>query len=50
LVKVEKDIVGLISQKELKLRKKKYNVGDKIYVTIEKVQNNKVFLAIPEEK
>lgn len=50
LVKVEKDIVGLISQKELKLHKKKYNVGDKIYVTIERVQNNKVFLAIPEEK
>lgn len=50
LVKVEKDIVGLISQKELKLHKKNYVVGEQIYVTIEKVQNNKVFLAIPKEK
>jgi predicted RNA-binding protein with RPS1 domain len=49
LVKIEKDIVGLISQKEIKNHKKKYNVGDKIYVTIEKVQNNKIFLAIPDE-
>jgi ribosomal protein S1 len=49
LVKIEKDIVGLISQKEIKNHKKKYNVGDKIYVTIERVQNNKIFLAIPDE-
>jgi ribosomal protein S1 len=49
LVKIEKDIVGLISQKEIKNHKKKYNVGDKIYVTIEKVHNNKIFLAIPDE-
>ena len=50
LVKMEKDIVGLISQKEIKNHKKKYNVGDEIYVTIERVQNNKIFLAIPDEE
>jgi len=49
LVKIEKDIVGLISQKDMKSHNKKYNVGDKVYVTIEKVQNNKIFLAIPDE-
>ena len=49
LVKIEKDIVGLISQKNMKIHNKKYNVGDKVYVTIEKVQNNKIFLQIPNE-
>lgn len=49
LVKIEKDIVGLISQKEIKNHKKKYNVGDKIYVTIDRVQNSKIFLSIPDE-
>lgn len=49
LVKIEKDIVGLISQKDIKNHKKKYVVGDKVYVTIERVQNNKVFLTLPDE-
>lgn len=50
LIKLQKDIVGLISQKEIKTKKKRYNVGDKVMVTIERVQNDKIFLTIPNEE
>jgi ribosomal protein S1 len=49
LVKLQKDIVGLISQKEIKNKKKKYAVGEKVMVTVERVHNDKIFLAIPNE-
>jgi predicted RNA-binding protein with RPS1 domain len=49
LVKLQKDIVGLISQKEIKGKKKRYNIGDQIMVTVERVHNDKIFLTIPNE-
>jgi predicted RNA-binding protein with RPS1 domain len=49
LVKLQKDIVGLISQKEIKTKKKKYSVGDHVMVTVERVHNDKIFLTIPNE-
>ena len=49
LVKLQKDIVGLISQKEIRSKKKKFTVGEQIMVTVEKVQDNKIFLTIPNE-
>ena len=49
LIKLQKDIVGLISQKEIKSKKKRYNVGDRVMVTVDKVQNDKIFLTIPNE-
>lgn len=49
LIKLQKDIVGLISQKEIKTKKKRYNVGDKVMVTVERVHNDKIFLTIPNE-
>lgn len=49
LVKLQKDIVGLISQKEIKNKKKKYAIGDQVMVTVERVFNDKIFLTIPNE-
>jgi len=49
LVKLQKDIVGLISQKEIKTKKKRYSVGDHVMVTVERVHNDKIFLTIPNE-
>ena len=49
LVKIQKDIVGLISQKEIKTKKKNYAIGDKISVTVDRVQNDKIFLTLPNE-
>jgi len=49
LVKLQKDIVGLISQKEIKSKKKKYSVGEKVMVNVERVINDKIFLTIPNE-
>jgi len=49
LVKLQKDICGLISQKEIKTKKKSLSVGDTIMVSIDRVQNDKVFLSLPAE-
>ena len=49
LIKLQKDIVGLISQKEIKMKKKHFNVGDTIMVTVDKVYNDKIFLSLPNE-
>jgi ribosomal protein S1 len=49
LVKLQKDIVGLISQKEIKSKKKRFNIGDNVMVTVEKVHNDKIFLTLPNE-
>ena len=49
LVKLQKDIVGLISQKEIKTKKKKYAIGERVMVTVERVHNDKIFLTIPNE-
>jgi ribosomal protein S1 len=49
LVKLQKDIVGLISQKEIKTKKKKYSVGEHVMVNVERVHNDKIFLTIPNE-
>jgi small subunit ribosomal protein S1 len=49
LVKLQKDICGLISQKEIKNKKKNLTVGDTVMVSIDRVQNDKVFLSLPAE-
>ena len=49
LIKIQKDMVGLISQKEIKMKKKRFNIGDEIMVTIERVYNDKIFLTLPSE-
>jgi predicted RNA-binding protein with RPS1 domain len=49
LVKLQKDIVGLIAQKEIKTKKKFFNVGDTVMVSIDRVHNDKVFLSLPNE-
>ena len=49
LVRLQKDIVGMISQKEIKSKKKKLNIGDKIMVTVERVHEDKIYLTIPNE-
>jgi ribosomal protein S1 len=49
LIKLQKDIVGLISQKEIKMKKKRFNIGDTIMVTVDRVHNDKIFLSLPDE-
>ena len=49
LVKLQKDICGMISQKEIKTKKKNYAVGDTVMVSIDRVHNDKIFLSIPNE-
>jgi predicted RNA-binding protein with RPS1 domain len=49
LIKLQKDIVGLIAQKEIKSKKKRFNVGDTVMVTIDRVHNDKIFLSLPNE-
>lgn len=49
LIKIQKDIVGLISQKEIKTKKKNYAIGQHVMVNIERVHNDKIFLTIPNE-
>ena len=49
LVKLQKDIVGLISQKELKIKKRNFNIGDTVMVSIDRVHNDKIFLSLPNE-
>lgn len=49
LVRLQKDIVGMISQKEIKTKRKHYSVGDKIMVNIDRVLNDKIYLTIPNE-
>ena len=49
LVKLQKDIVGLISQKEIKTKKKNFSIGQTIMVSIDRVHNDKIFLSLPAE-
>lgn len=49
LVKLQKDICGLISQKEIKNKKRSLTVGDTVMVSVDRVQNDKVFLSLPAE-
>ena len=49
LVKLQKDIVGLISQKEIKTKKKNFSIGDTVMVSIDRVYNDKIFLSLPNE-
>jgi ribosomal protein S1 len=49
LVKLQKDIVGMISQKEIKTKKKNFSVGDTVMVSIDRVHNDKIFLSLPNE-
>jgi len=42
-------MVGLISQKEIKMKKKRFNVGDTVMVTVDRVYNDKIFLSLPNE-
>jgi ribosomal protein S1 len=50
LVKLQKDIVGLISKKEIKVKKKNFAVGDHVMVSVERVHNDKIFLTLPNEE
>jgi len=49
LIKLQKDIVGLISQKEIKTKKKSFNIGDTVMVSIDRVHQDKIFLSLPNE-
>ena len=49
LVRLQKDMVGMISQKEIKVKKKKFSVGEMVMVTIDRVHNDKIYLTIPNE-
>ena len=49
LIKLQKDIVGLIAQKEIKTKKKRFNIGDTVMVTVDRVHNDKIFLSLPNE-
>ena len=49
LVKLQKDIVGLISQKEIKTKKKNFSIGQTVMVSIDRVHNDKIFLSLPAE-
>jgi len=49
LVKLEKDIIGLVSKKELKAKKKFFEVGDEIVVTVDDVQKDKIYLSLIDE-
>jgi predicted RNA-binding protein with RPS1 domain len=49
LVKFQKDICGLISQKEIKTKKKNFAIGDNIMVSVDRVHNDKIFLSLPAE-
>ena len=49
LIKLQKDIVGLIAQKEIKMKKKRFNIGDTVMVTVDRVHNDKIFLSLPHE-
>jgi ribosomal protein S1 len=49
LVKLQKDICGMISQKEIKTKKKNFVVGDTVMVSIDRVHNDKIFLSLPNE-
>lgn len=49
LFKLQKDIVGLVSQKEIKAKKKNYTIGEKVMVSVDRVHNDKIFLSLPNE-
>ena len=39
----------MISQKEIKTKKKNFNVGDTVMVSIDRVHNDKIFLSLVNE-
>lgn len=49
LVKLEKDIIGLVSKKELKAKRKVFEVGDDVVVTVDDVQKDKIYLSLIDE-
>ena len=49
LVKLENDIIGLVSKKELKAKRKDFEVGDDIMVTVDDVQKDKIYLSLTDE-
>ena len=49
LVKLQKDICGLISQKEIKTKKRNFVIGDTVMVSVDRVHNDKIFLSLPNE-
>ena len=49
LVKLEKDIIGLVSKKELKAKKKFFEVGDDIIVSVDDIQKDKIYLSLIDE-
>jgi RecJ-like exonuclease len=49
LVKIEKDLVGLISKNELKSKKKNFQVGDDVIVSVDSVKKDKIYLSLIDE-
>jgi predicted RNA-binding protein with RPS1 domain len=49
LVKIEKDLVGLISKNELKSKRKNFQVGDDVIVSVDSVKKDKIYLSLIDE-
>lgn len=49
LVKIEKDLVGLISKNEIKTKKKNFQPGDDVIVSVDSVKKNKIYLSLIDE-
>ncbi len=49
LVKIEKDLVGLISKQELKSKKRNFLPGDDVIVTVDSVKKDKIYLSLIDE-
>lgn len=49
LVKIEKDLVGLISKNEIKSKKKNFQPGDDVIVSVDSVKKDKIYLSLIDE-
>ena len=49
LVKIERDLVGLISKNEIKTKKKNFQPGDDVIVSVDSVKKDKIYLSLIDE-
>jgi RecJ-like exonuclease len=49
LVKIEKDLVGLISKQELKSKDKNFQPGDEVIVSVNSVKKDKIYFSLIDE-
>lgn len=49
LVRIERDIIGLIPRKELSYKKKSFSVGDSVNITVDEVVKDKIYLSLINE-